>query len=139
MSINCEVILRWDAAPEQQRALGRALWGWCHRAAGGAGTYQYLDNQGLADLLAGRPPAAAPWAREGGPPRVLFSVPGDLARDGAATLDSLRQAIPSEGTADVRVDGLSWRPAAVRGAATAALSPAPAPGPFVQVSPHARE
>jgi hypothetical protein len=139
MSINCEVILRWGATPEQQRALGRALWGWCHRAAGGAGTYQYLDNQGLADLLAGRPPAAAPWARDGGLLRVLFSVPGDPARDGAATLESLRRAIPSEGTTEVRVDGLSWRPAGVQGPAAAALSPAPARGPFVQVSPQARE
>jgi hypothetical protein len=139
MSINCEVILRWDATPEQQRALGRALWGWCHRAAGGAGTYQYLDNQGLADLLAGSPPAAGPWARDGGRPRVLFSVPGDPARDGEATLDSLRQAIPGEGTADVRVGGLSRRPVEVQGPATDAVSPAPARGPFVQIIPHARE
>src|SRR5689334_8498616 len=108
MSINCEVILRWDTTPEHQRALGRALWGWCHRAAGGAGTYQYLDNQGLADLLAGRLPAAAP--RGGGLPCVHFSVPGDPSRDGAATLDSLRLTVPSEGATDVRVEGLSWRP-----------------------------
>ncbi len=59
MSINCEVTLRWDATPEQQRALGHALWAWCNRAAGGADNYQYLDNQGLADLLAGTLPASA--------------------------------------------------------------------------------
>ncbi len=134
MSINCEVILRWGATPEQQRALGRALWGWCHRAAGGAGTYQYLDNQGLADLLAGRPPAAGPWARNGGLPRVLFSVPGDPALDREATLESLRRAIPSEATTDVRVEGVSWRPAEVKqGPIRAVVKPAHAGGLFVQV------
>jgi hypothetical protein len=121
VSINCEVILRWDATPGQHRSLGRALWGWCIRAAGGAGTYQYLDNQGLADLLAGRPPAAGPRARDGGQPRVLFSVRGDPARDRGAMLESLRQAIPSEGTTDVRVEGVSWRPAEVQGPTRAAV------------------
>jgi hypothetical protein len=134
MSINCEVILRWDATPQQQRALGRALWGWCHRAAGGAGAYQYLDNQGLADLLAGRLLAAAPWARDGGLPRVLFAVPGGPARDREATLDSLRQAVPSEGTTDVRVEGVSWRPAEVnQGPNGAAVRPAHAGGLAVPV------
>jgi hypothetical protein len=138
MSINCEVILRWGATPEQQRALGRALWGWCHRAAGGAGTYQYLDNQGLADLLAGTPPAAGPWARDGGLPRALFSVPGDPALDREATLESLRRAIPSEATADVRVEGVSWRPAGAQGPTRAAVQPAHARGPLVPVITPAR-
>jgi hypothetical protein len=139
MSINCEVILRWDATPAQQRALGRALWGWCHRAAGGVGTYQYLDNQGLADLLAGRPPAAGPPARDGGRPRVLFSVPGDPARDREALLESLRRAVPDAGTADVRVGGVSWRPPeGKQGPTRAVVQAAHAGGLFVQVSTPAR-
>ncbi|HZY86092.1 MAG TPA: hypothetical protein VFE78_14760 [Gemmataceae bacterium] len=121
MSINCEVILRWDTAPEQQRALGHALWGWCHRAAGGAGTYQYLDNQGLADLLAGRLPAAGPGGRDGGLPHVLISAPGDPTRDREALLESLRRALPRAGTADVRVEGVSWRPEEARGPTRAAV------------------
>ena len=135
MSINCEVILRWDATPEQQRALGRALWGWCHHAAGGAGTYQYLDNQGLADLLAGRPPAE----RDGGQPRVRFSVPGDPARDREALLESLRRAIPSAGAADVRVEGVGWRrPEVEQGPTRAVVKAAHAGGLFVQVITPAR-
>ncbi len=62
MSINCEVVLRWEATPEQNRALGAALWGWCNRTAGNAGIYPYLDNQPLADLLAGRFPVREPLA-----------------------------------------------------------------------------
>jgi hypothetical protein len=54
MSINCAIGLRWDSTPEQQRALGAALWRWCHRAARNVGMYPYLDNQALSDLLAGR-------------------------------------------------------------------------------------
>jgi len=132
MSINCEVVLHWGATPEQHKALGQALWGWCGRASGWAGTYQYLDNQALADLLAGRPPTGSPRARDGGLPYVPFSVPGDPARDREATLESLRGAIPAGGTADVRVEGVSWRTAEVQ-------RPAPARGPFVAVVPHARE
>ncbi len=139
MSINCEVTLRWDATPEQQRALGRALWAWCNRAARGAGDYQYLDNQGLADLLAGTLPAAALRAGDGSPPRALFSVPGDSSRDREAVLESLRKAIPVGGIAGVRVDGLGWRPAEVRCPATAAVPPAPRPGPFSEVVPNALE
>jgi hypothetical protein len=134
MSINCEVILRWDATPEQQRAVGRALWVWCHRRAGGGRTYQYLDNQGLADLLAGKAPAAGARARDGGQPHVLFSVPGDPARDGEALLESLRRDLPGAGTTDVRVEGVSWRPAEVKqGPTRAVVKPAHAGGLFVQV------
>jgi len=109
MSINCEVILRWDATAEQQRALGAALWGWCNGAAGDAGIYQYLDNQALADLLAGRLPAPGPAARHADLPYVYFEVRGDPARDREAMLESLRRTLPAGGTTDVRVGGLSWR------------------------------
>ncbi len=74
--------------------------------------YPYLDNQAFADLLAGRLPVSAVTARDAGLPRVQFSVPGDPARDGEATLESLRRAIPGEGIAEIRVDGVSGRRAA---------------------------
>jgi hypothetical protein len=104
----CEVVLRWDATPGQRKALGAALWGWCSREAGGAGIYQCLDNQPLADLLAGAFPApgAAPGA---GLPQVTLSVRGVPARDREGVLESLRRALPGAGVSDVRVDGTSWR------------------------------
>ncbi len=109
MSINCAVILRWDSLPEQQRALGAALWRWCHKATRSAGMYPYLDNQAFADLLAGRLPTSAVTAWDAGMPRVQFTVPGDPARDGEETLESLRRAIPGEGIAEIRVDGVNGR------------------------------
>jgi hypothetical protein len=115
MSINCEVILRWDATPEQQRALGTALWGWCTCSAGSGGIYQYLDNQALADLIDGRVRVSGPNAGVGGRPYLYFTVPGDPGRDRETTMESLRRAIPSGGIADVRIDGMSWRPAGVNG------------------------
>jgi hypothetical protein len=109
MSINCAISLRWDSTPEQQRALGAALWRWCHRAARGVGMYPYLDNQALTDLLAGRLPASEATGWGAGLPYVQFMVPGDPARDGEATLESLRRAIPGEGVAEVSVEGGSRR------------------------------
>src|SRR3954468_13037638 len=114
MSINCDVIVRWDATSEQRRALGAALWGWCSREAGDAGVYQYLDNQPLADLLAGRFPARRARARGPGPPQVNLSVGGEPARDPEGVLESLRRALPGEGVSDVRVDGTSWRRAGMK-------------------------
>jgi hypothetical protein len=75
--------------------------------------YQYLDNQALADLLAGRLPAAWPTAGKAGLPRVQFWVRGDPARDRETLLESLRRALPDAGAADIRVDGASWRPGEV--------------------------
>lgn len=104
MSINCAVLLCWDSMPAQNRALGAALWRWCQQAAGHGGMYPYLDNQAFADLLAGRLPASPATAGDAGLPRVQFAVPGDPARDGAATLESLRRALPDEGVAEIRVE-----------------------------------
>jgi hypothetical protein len=109
MSMNCDVLLRWDATPEQNQALGAALWGWCNRTAGGGGIYQYLDDQPLADLLAGRFPDRGPMARSTDLPQVHFSARGEPAHDREDVLESLRRALPSEAIADVRVDGRSWR------------------------------
>jgi hypothetical protein len=109
MSINGAISLRWDSTPEQQRALGAALWRWCHRKARSVGMYPYLDNQALADLLAGRLLASAAAGRDAGLPSVQFTVPGDPARDGEATLESLRRRIPGEGVAEIRVEGSNKR------------------------------
>jgi hypothetical protein len=121
MSINCAISLRWDSTPEQQRALGAALWRWCHRAARSVGMYPYLDNQALADLLAGRLPASGATGWGAGLPYVQFTVPGDPARDGEATRESLRRAIPGEGVAEVCVDGISTRFADAVSRTTAAV------------------
>jgi hypothetical protein len=96
------------------RPLAAALWGWCKRTAGDASIYQYLDNQPLADLLAGRFPSREPLAQGTDRPQVSFSVGDEPARDREGILESLRRALPSEGVADVRVDGLSRRPAEMK-------------------------
>src|SRR5438309_5573249 len=54
MSMNCDIVLKWSATPEQLRSLGGAFWRWCNRAEGNVGTYQHVDNQALADLVAGK-------------------------------------------------------------------------------------
>lgn len=105
MAVSCEIVLRWDATSEQRKALGAALWEWCNRVAEKDGIYQYLDNQGLADLVAGRSPAPGPEGTDRGKPQVRFLVRGNPARDGEAVLQSLRRALPKEGIANVRVEG----------------------------------
>jgi hypothetical protein len=62
MSMNCDIILKWSATPEQLAAVGSALWRWCNRTAGAAGIYRYLDNQALADLIAGKLPDSSQTA-----------------------------------------------------------------------------
>jgi len=73
MSLNCTVILRWDSTSAQERALGAALWHWCNEASGNAGMYPYLDNQALADLLAGQRPASEAAAWDADSPSVSFT------------------------------------------------------------------
>ena len=92
---------------------GAALWAWCRRNAGGAGICQYLDNQPLADLLAGRWPHAEPLVGEAGLPRVSVRVPGETAHDRDALLESLRRTLPDEGIADLRINGRSSHPETV--------------------------
>jgi hypothetical protein len=111
MFMSCEVILRWDATPEQRRALGIALWPWCSRAAGSTDVHQHLHNPARADLLACQLPTAEPVALYAGLPRIQFLVQGDPARDRQSLLESLHRAIPRDAVADVRVDGISWCPA----------------------------
>jgi hypothetical protein len=108
MSVYCSVILKPGATREQLAALGGALWRWCTRAAGGTGVYQYLDNQALADLIAGRLPApdrTAPPAERWG---VRFWVRDGAYHDRRALVESLRREIPADGILDVLADGTGW-------------------------------
>jgi hypothetical protein len=108
MSMKCDIFLKWSATPAQLRAVGDAFWLWCNRAEGNTGIYKRLDNQALADLIAGRFPTSlqAPWPIERRGVRVR--VWDEAAHDPHATLDSLRRTIPSEGIEDLVVDDVSW-------------------------------
>jgi hypothetical protein len=114
MAIDCAITLRWDLRPDQLRALGSALWTWCLHAAGGGSIYQYLDNQALADLVDGRFPSSEGKVGNARLPYIFFTVPEDPARDRYATCESLRLAFSSEGIADLRIGGTSWRAAGDR-------------------------
>jgi hypothetical protein len=106
--MNCEIILQWGATPEQLTALGGALWRWCGRAAGAAGIYQQLDNQPLADLIAGKLPASGPTPWPGDRRGVPFWFLGEASHDRRATIGSLRREIPAEGVEDILINGKSW-------------------------------
>jgi hypothetical protein len=108
MSMNCEIILQWSATPEQLTALGAALWRWCTRAAGATGIYQHLDNQALADLIAGKLPDSSQTAWRADPRGVHFWFQGEASDDRQATIRGLRQEISTEGVEDIVVDGKSW-------------------------------
>lgn len=107
MPTQCDVIVAWNATPEQLSAVGAALWRWWVRGLGARDIYPYLDNQVLADLIAGRLPA------RGGQPQ-----PADMsgvhcrvwnrASDGGASIDTLRRELPVAGVVNVLVDGRSW-------------------------------
>ena len=108
MSIHCDVIIQPCATPAQLTALGAALWRWCTRAARDTGIYQYVDNQPLADLIAGKFPASNLTPRQAEPGGVHFRVRDGASRDRRASVDSLRREIPGQGVADIVVDGRSW-------------------------------
>jgi hypothetical protein len=107
MSVDCEVTVQWGATPEQLSALGGALWRWCVRGAGDAGIYGCLDNQPLADLIAGTLPRSGRAERRG----VHFGLRDVASQSRQATIDSLRRGIPVKGVEDIRVDGISWNAA----------------------------
>jgi hypothetical protein len=108
MSITCEIILQWGATPEQVRAVGVALWHWCIRTEGDASIYQYLDNQPLADLIAGKLPASSPTPGPAEGRGVHFCVRDEASYDRGTTIDSLRHDIPAQGVEDILVGGKSW-------------------------------
>jgi hypothetical protein len=95
VSIHCDVILQWTATPEQLTTLGAALWRWCNRTAGNTGIYQYLDNQALADLIAGKLPVSSHTPQQAEPRGVHFRVQDETSHDRQATIDSLRHSIPA--------------------------------------------
>jgi len=108
MSINCDVIVQWSATRAQLTALGAALWGWCNRAAGNTGSYQYLDNQGLADLIGGKLPASSQTSWPIDLRGVRLTVRDEASHDRQQTIASLRRDVPAAGVADIVVDGVSW-------------------------------
>ena len=108
MAIHCDVILSWGATPAQLTALGAALWRWCTWGAGNAGIYQFLDNQGLADLIAGKLPTSSRTPRLAEQRGVRFGVQDKVSSDRQASIDSLRQAMPTAGIEDILVGGTSW-------------------------------
>jgi hypothetical protein len=109
MSIDCDVILRWSATPEQLTALGTALWRWCSRAAGNTGLYQYLDNQPLADLIAGKLPTSGQTPRQTGRQGIHVRFQDETSHDRQAAIDSLRREIPAKAVEDIVVEGRSWK------------------------------
>ncbi len=104
MSVNCEVILRWDATPEQLSALGAALWRLCVRDAGDGRLYRCLDDQPLADLIAGTLPRSSRSDTRG----VHFRVRDEASPSRRATIDGLRREMPAQGVEDILIDGVSW-------------------------------
>ena len=113
MPVHHEVILRWDATPEQLSAVGTALWRWCVRAAGDGGLYQYLDDQPLADLIAGTLPRSSRSDARG----VHFRVRDKASPSRRATIDGLRRQMPAQGVEDILIDGVSWNQGESKGGA----------------------
>lgn len=107
MTIHCDVFVRWSSEPEQFRALGSALWRWNIRAAGKNSIYQYLDNQALADLIAGHCPVSSGIAGQMDQ-GCHFRIRDDVSHDRLETIQRLRREIPDEGIEDILVDGTSW-------------------------------
>src|SRR5690348_7099802 len=108
MSVTCDVIIKWSATPVQLAALGDSLWRWCNRTAGTTGVYQYLDNQPLADLMAGTLPITEEPPLASDQRGVHFRVRDRASRNCLAALEFLRQELPTEGIEEVLVDGVSW-------------------------------
>jgi len=107
MSMYCDVFVQWTATPEQLSSIGAAFWRWCSRKSG-KGLYQNLDNQALADLIAGRLPASSLRPHQAGRRGVHFWVRDEGSHDRQATIARLRRMIPHEGVEDIVVDGRSW-------------------------------
>lgn len=104
MAITCDVIVQWNATPEQLCALGAALWRWCTHAAGQTSIYRLLDDQALADLIAGKLPTPRQAGRRG----AHLYVWDELSQSRRETIASLRREVPALGLVDITVDGVSW-------------------------------
>jgi hypothetical protein len=112
MSIICDVTVQTSATPEQLMALGSALWRWCNRCAGKKSKYQYLDNQVLADLIAGRLPGPSQTPRQSEQrfDGIHFRACDEVSPNRRAAIASLRREITCQGVEDIVVDGISWKP-----------------------------
>ena len=110
MSIDCDVIVRGNATAEQLSELGSALWRWCGRAAGETGIYPCLDNQVMADLIAGKQPRSdqTPAQSQQRSDGVHFRMSDVGSHDRRRTIERLRREIPAKGIQDILVDGRSW-------------------------------
>lgn len=111
MSINCDLTLQWGATPAELKALGTALWRWHKQhVTGDSGIYQALDNQALADLIAGKLPVPSQTARPAERRGVQFRFRDETSHDCQATIACLRREIPAQGVENIMVDGTSWNP-----------------------------
>jgi hypothetical protein len=108
VSIECDVLVKWGATPAQLRSLGAALWRRCKRRAGKTGIYQYLDNQALADLIAGKLPVSSEPSLDTDRRGVHCRLRDEASQDLRATLVGLRRDLPAGGVEDVLFDGTSW-------------------------------
>src|SRR5207248_926581 len=104
----CEIILQWSATPGQLTALGAALWRWCNRAAGATRVYQHLNNQALADLIAGKLPESSQPPCRADRQGVHCWVQGEASQNRQATIGRMRREIPAEAVEDIVIDGKSW-------------------------------
>ncbi len=109
MSNSCDIILQWTATPEQLSALGAAIWRWsCSLTTRTNGIYQYLDNQAMADLMAGKLPSSSQSPGPRDTRGVHFYLQREASHDRHATIASLRREIPAGGIEDIVIDGKSW-------------------------------
>ncbi len=115
MSLTCDVIIKWDATPEQLTALGNALWHWCNRTTETASPYQYLDNQALADLIAGKLPVSGQPPLYADRRGVHLRVRVEASQDRQESLDALRRELPVGGIEDVMVEGTIWNSVGAEG------------------------
>jgi hypothetical protein len=118
MSIACDIIIKWKATPVQLAELGNALWRWCSSTRGQVALYQLLDNQALADLMAGKLPIVDERTRG-----IHFRVRDRFAHNSQSAVGALRHELPGEAIADVLIDGISWNTIDARDSAAPVLRP----------------
>jgi hypothetical protein len=111
MSIICEVTVQTSATPQQLMALGSALWRWCNHSARNTHGFQYLDNQVLADLIAGRLPGSSQTPRqcEQRFDGIHFKFCDEVSPNRQTAIAGLRREMPFQGIEDIMVDGISWK------------------------------
>ena len=78
------------------------------QAAGERAAFQCVDNQVLADLVAGKFPLSSQRSREAGHLSLHFNVRGNTSHDFRPTINSLRRDLPVMAIEDLVIDGVSW-------------------------------